>query len=81
MATATIRIELDGRITDHAASSLGGWIEEGGHGSVLVAPYLDQAQLTGLFIELAGLHLRFNRVTVEPAGTEPTGTLTEGTIQ
>jgi len=82
MPTRTVRIEVTGRISGHAASALGGWVEAGDEGSVLVAPYIDQAQLTGLLVQLAELHLAFHHVAVQPAaGTSPTAATPEGTIR
>ena len=63
----TVRINLTGRISGHAATTLGGWVEETDHGSVLVAPYVDQAQLTGLLVQLSDLHLAFDHLAVAPA--------------
>ena len=64
----TVRINLTGRISGHAAMTLGGWVEETDDSSVLVAPYVDQAQLTGLLVRLSDLHLAFDRVAVSHEG-------------
>lgn len=61
----TVRINLTGRISGHTATTLGGRVEELDDGSVLVAPYVDQAQLTGLLLQLADLHLTFDQVAVD----------------
>jgi hypothetical protein len=63
----TIRINLTGQLSGHTATTLGGWVEQTDHGPVLVAPYLDQAQLTGLLVQLSDLHLTFHQVAVDPA--------------
>lgn len=63
----TVRVKLTGRISGHAATTLGGWVEESDRGSVFVAPYVDQSQLTGLLVQLADLHLGFDHVAVETA--------------
>lgn len=77
----TVRINVTGRISDHAATTLGGWVEESDHGPVLVAPYVDQAQLTGLLVQLSDLHLDFDRVAVEATTAVPHHRTHEGVIR
>jgi hypothetical protein len=77
----TVRINLTGRITGHAATTLGGRVEQSDDGSVLVTPYVDQAQLTGLLVQLSDLHLTFDHVAVEPAAGNAHRATQEGTIR
>ena len=72
MSKPTVRIRIAGRMSHHAATTLGGWVEEAEDGSVLVTPYVDQSQLTGLLLQMSELHLGFHHVAIEPpAGTSP----------
>ena len=72
MTVRELRVGVAGRIGDHTASTLGGRIEATADGFEFVAPYVDQAQVTGLLLRLADLHIEFHRVHVTPA--EPAGT-------
>ncbi len=63
MPSQIVRVELDGKISDTAADALGCRVEND-RADVLVAPYIDGAQLTGLLVRLADLHLGFRSVVV-----------------
>ena len=75
MSKPMVRIETTGRVSSHAASTLGAWVEEGDAGVWLVAPYLDQSQLTGLLLQMSELHLDIRSVVIRPwVGEAPTST-------
>lgn len=78
--TKEVRIRVRGRISGHAAAELGGRVEATSEGSLLVAPYVDQPQLTGLLVQLCDLHLGFDHVAIEPAGASA-GHRHEGAIR
>jgi hypothetical protein len=61
--TAASAASRAGRIGEEAAADLGGWTEADGH--ELVAPHLDQAQLTGLLVQLSNLHIAFDRIVID----------------
>lgn len=64
MTTKSIRIRLTGDLDDATAAILGGRIER--IDSVeFVADYLDWAQITGLLVQLADLHLPYDRVEID----------------
>lgn len=65
MRSRTVRVNVSGQLSGHAAMALGGWVEQTDNGSVFVAPFVDQAQLTGLLVRLSDLHLAFDHVAVE----------------
>ncbi len=67
MEAMLLRIGVTGRLGQHTAQALGGWIEESADGFDLVAPYLDQAQLIGLLVRLGDLHVTFQHVAIAPA--------------
>lgn len=67
MTVRELRVGVAGRIGDHTASTLGGRIEATADGFEFVAPYVDQAQVTGLLLRLADLHIEFHRVAVTPS--------------
>ena len=69
MPNKIIRIDLVGRIGTATAEALGGALIPAEGGDEFVTAYVDQAQLTGLLIQLADLHIPFNRVAIT---NEPT---------
>lgn len=75
MTTELLRIQLAGELADTTAEALGCWLE---HGECiqLVTRYVDQAQLTGLLVQLADLHISYDRVEIggtDVAGSDPSG--------
>jgi len=77
----TVRVNMTGQISGHAAMTLGGWVEQTDTGSVLVAPFVDQAQLTGLLVQLSDLHVSFDRVAVETTACTARHNPQEGVIR
>lgn len=63
MATKRIRIRLLNGLDDTTATALGGRIERVDTVE-FVADHLDDAQITGLLVRLADLHLPFDRVEI-----------------
>lgn len=72
MSRRQLRIRVDGRITDDTAAALGMTAERVEDRDELVAAYVDQAQLTGLLVHLADLHISYDRIEV--LETESCGT-------
>ena len=74
MPNKTIRIDLVGRIGTTTAAALGGALIDAERGDRFVTAYVDQAQLTGLLVQLGHLHIAFDRVAIT---TEPTNERTD----
>lgn len=75
MPTEMLRIQLTGDLADTTAESLGCRLERG-RSVQLVVGYIDQAQLTGLLVQLADLHISYDRVEIggnDVAHPDPTG--------
>jgi len=64
MPTRTILINVSRRVGPSTAAALGCTVAVRGDEYELVAPYRDQAQLTGLLVQLSDLHLSYNRVDI-----------------
>lgn len=69
MGAQEVHIGIRGRISDATARNLGGRVEDTDDGTELVAPYVDQAQITGLLLRLGDLHIPFHHVAVSPTTT------------
>jgi hypothetical protein len=67
MGAQEVRIGVRGRIGDATAHALGGRVAIGDDGFELVVPYIDLAQLVGLLVRLADLHIPFHHVAVSPS--------------
>ena len=64
MPTSTIRINVTRRVGPSTAAALGCTVAVRGDECELAAPYRDQAQLTGLLVQLGDLNLSYNRVDI-----------------
>lgn len=72
MGAQQIHIEIRGRLGEATAHALGGRVVDTADGSELVVDYVDHAQLVGLLVRLADLHIAFHHVAVStPAGDSP----------
>ncbi len=64
MAEQQLRIRVQGRLSHDTVEALGVEIEIVGDRFELVVRYVDQAQLTGLLLQLSDLHIAVDRVEV-----------------
>lgn len=72
MGAQQIRIQVRGRLGEATAHALGGQVVETADGPELVVDYVDHAQLIGLLVRLADLHIPFHHVAVStPTGDQP----------
>lgn len=78
MEMQQLRIRVHGRISQSTARALGLEVEAVDDGFELVCSYMDQAQLTGLLVQLSDLHIAFDRMEVcgPGPGRERESTLT-----
>lgn len=72
-----LRIRVHGRISQATAQALGLEVEAVDDGFELVCSYVDQAQLTGLLLQLSDLHIAFDRIEI--CGLKP-GSERESTL-
>lgn len=69
MESSQLRIRVHGRVSQPTAAALGLGVEPVDDGFELVCPYVDQAQLTGLLLQLSDLHIAFDRIEI--CGSKP----------
>lgn len=64
MASQQLRIRVQGRISAQTADALGVECESIDDGFELVFAYVDQAQMTGLLLQLSDLHIAYDRLEI-----------------
>ncbi len=64
MVAKKLRIRIQGDLNRRTAEVLGVEVEVVGDRFELVIRYIDQAQLTGLLLQLSDLHIAFDRIEI-----------------